>query len=186
MSLTIQRGSTVIADGSSSVLINGFPLPDSAREMAEVMRPRAAQVAVVDYGNNSASVQLAISREFSTEARAKDHALRAGQTALGQYTLVIIFNDGTDDHTWTLSDVNGLGAAWKSAKPAACSGVRAEMQYTITGGTWSYTGPLAATYGDGLAQNVGLDGGTIAPAWAVDGGAPADVTFPSSYDGATP
>jgi hypothetical protein len=184
--LKIYRGSTLIADGSSSVLINGFPLPESAREMTTVLRPRAAQIAVVDFGNVSNSVQLAISREFSTEARAKDHALRAPQVGTGHADLVIVFNDGTDDHTWTLSDIGGDGAAWQQARPVACSGVRAEIEYSVTGGAWSYTGPLPVTYDDGLTEALpSISGGTFtSPPWVRSGGSFA-LTPTGSWSGGT-
>lgn len=148
-SFKVYRGSTLLADGDSAK-VNGMPLPEFVRQMTEVQRPRAAQIAVVDFGNVSTSLRLAVTREFASEARAKDHALRAPQTGCVQQTLGFVCDDGTDIHTWTLSDAGGGGAAWKSAKATLCSGVRAEIEYGITGGLWTYDGPLAGTYSDAI------------------------------------
>jgi hypothetical protein len=150
--LQIWRGSVCIADGATAHVVGGV-LSSATREMATVLRPRAAQIAVVDLGNTQNAVQsFTISRQFSSSARAQDHALRAAQTAVGQHDLVIKYDDGTDVHTWTLSDINGDGAAWKSAAPPMVNGVRCEMRYEVTGGLWTYDGPLAGTYSDGITE----------------------------------
>jgi len=160
---TLYRGGTLLADDRSlaSGFIGGRPLSDVVRQMTEVQRPRAAAVAVVDMGNVSTSVRFTVAREFTGQAASLDHAFRGPQTALGQHDLVIVFNDGTDVHTWTLSDVNGDGAAWKAARTAQSSGVSTALEYTVTGGVWTYSGPFPSTYDDSISSG-GVD--TLTPA----------------------
>lgn len=150
--LQVWRGSVCLADGSTAKVTGGV-LSGATREMATVLRPRAAQIAVVDMGNTQNAVQtLTITRQFSSTARAQDHAIRAAQTAVGQHDLIVKLDDGADVHTWTLSDINGDGAAWKAARAPMVSGVRCETSYEVTGGLWTYDGPLAGTYSDGITE----------------------------------
>lgn len=147
--VTIYRGTAALSDGANA-LINGFPLTQADHALSVFPRANAAQMAVLDLGTKATAVTLEITRQFATEAEAKDHAQRAPQTGTGQYELIIEIDDGTDVHTWTLSDQDGGGAAWKSARTLSCSGLRTVVEYSIEGGTWTYDGPLDSTYSDAI------------------------------------
>lgn len=139
--IKIYRGAAQLADGASS-LVEGCPLADCTRAMEVFPLINAAMVRVADYGNLSNALNLRISNEFSTGARAMNHALLGPQNSVGQANLVIVLEDEDGTHTWTISDGGNEGAAWKQAKAVECTGVRAVLEYPVEGGAFAYTGPI--------------------------------------------
>lgn len=155
--LQIFQGSECIADGVNAMLVGGA-LADCEHALDVFARANASQLAVLDLGTKGCTVHLVIRRVHASGAAATDAGLRTSMARTGQFPLIVQLDDGTDVHTWTLSDMDGNGAAWKRVSPQTVNGVGSEIAYEVTGGRWEYDGPLAGTFDDtiGTGSNSAL------------------------------
>ena len=145
--LRIFQGSECIADGVTAWVIDGA-LNACERAMDVFARVNAAQMAVQDRTTQGNKVAFTIRRTHGSGVAARDHGTRVGQKRTAQATLELRWDDGTDEHVWTLDSQDANGAAWKMVTVQAVNGFGTEVQYTVEGGLWTYTGPLAETYDD--------------------------------------
>lgn len=143
--IVIKRGSTILADGTVA-RVAGCPLASCDHALDVVGYINAAAVSVFDRATKETNVAFDISRQHASLAAAIHHAQLEAQTATGRADLVIVFNDGTTAHTWTLAN-----AGWKTASASLLNGVRTVMSYRVTGGIFTYSGTLSsAPYAHGL------------------------------------
>lgn len=149
--LRIYQGSQCIADGVTAWVTDG-PLSGCEHALDVFPRTRATQLAVVDLGTKGCMVPITIRRVHASGPAATDAGIRCAQARTGQYPLVVEMDDATDTHQWTLSDMDGNGAAWKKVQPQSVNGIGSDISYEVTGGTWTYSGPLASTFSDTIGS----------------------------------